>query len=463
MKHIFTLITIILFLLIPVCAHCEEPYTIDIRSDRDAILAGQNITYTATITNNLNRADTVELSITGGPQTNWVTLNDYSVKLNQNETRQFGFYISAPYDTPVNKYLFRLKAISKNDTKNIVSKDIYMYVIEVAKIDLTIFATDKDYYKIGEKVTLTTGVRNMGTGKSKNATLKIELTGLTAGEKTINIPPLEVEQEHIEKAGYTFDKYLDKGTYELTGTLFDENNLKVRTQKTSFEIEKKVIIKQKRDVSSTMFEKTIKIQATNNGNDKGTARIEESKSKIPQIIEFNREPEEGVINYDTKYGWTCELEPLETCTITYKIKYWIYFVAAIIIIAILFMILNFAEKPRITKKYRKGATHTVSIEIKNNSRRTLDDVQVQDMVPQVFSIAESSGTVRPALVKRKKNGTLLVWKLGKLSPKDERIISYRIKPILDVEGGIKLPPAKIIGKDPNNVKKKSISQHITIK
>ncbi len=463
MKHRFTLITIILFLLIPVCAYCEEPYTIDIRSDRDAILAGQKITYTATITNNLNRTDTVELFITSGPQTSWVTLNDYSLKLNQSETRQFGFYISAPYDTPVNKYLFRLKAISKNNTKNIVSKDIYMYVIEVAKIDLTIFAADKDYYEIGEKVTLTTGVKNLGTGKSKNATLKIELGGLTADEKTINIPPLEVEQEHIEKAGYTFDKYLDKGTYELTGTLFDENDLKVRTQKTSFEIEKKVIIKERRNISSTILEKTVKIQATNSGNDKGTTQILEDKSKIPQIIEFGSQPEEVVVNGETKYAWTCELEPLETCTITYKIKYWVYFVAAIIIIAILLAILNIAEKPRITKKYRKGTIHTISIEIRNNSRRSLDDVQVQDMVPQVFSIIESSGTIKPALVKRKKNGTLLVWKLGKLSPKDERIISYRIKPILDVEGGIKLPPAKIIGKDPNNIKKKSISQHITIK
>lgn len=460
-KLIFAVV-ILSLLLTPVSAYSEEPYTINIQSDRDAILAGQRITYTATITNNLNRTDTVELSITGDPQTTWVTLNDYSIRLNQNETREFIFYISPPYDTPVSKYLFRLKAISKNNTQDSISKDINMYVIEVSKIDLTIFATDKDYYLIGEKVTLTTGIKNLGTGKSRNATLNVELTGLSADQKTIHFPPLEVEQEHMEKREYTFDRHTDKGIYELTGTLLDESGVEINTTTTLFEIEKRAIIKQKRDESSTIIEKTITLQATNNGNDRGTIRIIEDKSKIPHVIEFDKQPDEQTIDGDAKYTWTCELDPLETCTVTYKIKQWVYVVIFIVIIALIFAILNIIERPLITKKYEKGRVRTVTIEIKNRARQPIDDVLVQDMVPTMFNVAESSTTIKPASIKRKKNGTLLIWKLGKLAPKDERIISYKIKPILDVDGKVNLPKAKIIAKSSNGMKYKSRSQSIKI-
>ena len=458
-----TLAAIILSLiLIPASAYAQNPYTIDIHSDKDAILAGQKITYTAELTNNLNHTDTIELSITGDPQTTWVTLNDYSIKLNQSETKPFKFYISPPHDTPVSKYLFRLKATSKNNTEHTITKDINIYVIEVSKIDLTTFTTDKDNYKIGEKVTLTSAIKNLGTGRSGNATLKIHMAGLTTDRKTLNIPPLEVEQEHIEKIEYTFNKYHDKDTYELTGTLLDENKNEIKTLKAQFKIEKRAIIIQKRDETSTIIEKTITIQATNNGNDKGTTQITEHKSKIPQIIEFSKEPQEQITNGNTKYIWTCELNPQETCTITYKIKYWIYFVAIIIIIAVIFAILNILERPRITKKCKKGKIHTVNIEIKNRCRQSLEDVQVHDLVPTIFNIIESSSTIKPASIKRKKNGTVLLWKLGKLAPKDERIISYKIKPILDVEGKIKLPKAKITATDTSGAKHKSASHQIKI-
>ncbi|MFH1127216.1 MAG: hypothetical protein V1718_03865, partial [archaeon] len=390
MKNKLIIITILLSLIaLTNTALSQDPYSVNINSDKDAILAGQRITYTASITNNLNQSDITELSIIGGTQTSWVTLNDYSVELAPGETRTFRFYISPPFDTPVNKYLFRMKAVSKNDTKIFISKDINIYVIEVSKIELTTFATDKDYYLIGEKVTLTTGAKNLGTGRSKNATIKISLTGSKNDEKTIKIPPLEVEQEHIEKTEYTFDKYRDKGTYGLTGTLYNEKSEMINTKKTSFEIEKKADIQKKRAESSTILEKTIKIEAINNGNDKGTINIIEYRSKIPQIIEFENPPTEETINGQTRYTWTCELEPLDTCTITYKIKYWAYFIAAIIMIAIIYLIINIIEKPHITKAYKKGIPHTISIEIKNNSRRPLLDVQVQDMIPTIFEVLES--------------------------------------------------------------------------
>ena len=460
-KLIFAAV-ILSILLTPASAYSEESYTININSDRDAILAGQKITYTANITNNLNHTDTIEMSITGDPQTTWVTLNDYSIRLEQGETSEFKFYISPPFDTPVGKYLFRLKATSKNNTQDSISEDINMYVIEVSKIDITIFATDKEYYNIGEEVTLTTSIRNTGTGKSRNTTLKVELTGLSTDQRTINIPPLEVEQEYMEKIKFVFDRHTDKGTYGLTGILLDESSTVINTMTALFDIEKKSIIKQKRDETSTILEKTITLQATNNGNDRGTARIIEDKSKIPQTIEFDRKPSEQTINGDTKYIWTCDLEPLQTCTVTYKIKYWVYFVAIVVIIALIFAIVHLIERPLITKKCEKGRIRTVSIEIKNRGRRSMDGVQVQDMVPIMFNVAESSTTIKPSSIKRKKNGTLLVWKLGKLAPKDERIISYKIKPILDVEGRVSLPKAKLNARSSSGIRYKIKSQSIRV-
>lgn len=450
--------------------YSQDTYTISILSDKDAVFAGQKITYTATVTSNLNKSGIVDFFITGGAETCWVTLSTYSLELEHGETKSFTFYISPSFNTPVNKYLFRLKAVSRNNTQIRQFIDINLYVIEVSKIDITAFSTDKSDYLMGENVRLTFGVKNLGTGRSKNSTMTIALFGFgeSSDEKTLNIPPLEVEEEYMQQIEYSFDKHRDKGSYAISGNLSDDKGKEIMTAKASFVIESRSIIDKTRSESSTIFEKMITIQAVNNGNDFGVAEILEDKSDIPQVVAFSRPPEEVTIGGKAKYRWICNIGPLEKCSVSYKIKYWIYFVIVLISVAVIFIIVNILEQPTIIKrckgKGKGGKTHSmsVSIEVSNNGMRSMDDVQVQDFVPSVFKVVESAGTIAPAIVKHRKDGTLLVWKLGKMRSKDERIISYRIEPILQVTGKIALPPAKIIGRTKFGGTKRAVSRIINV-
>ncbi len=439
-----------------------DPYTISILSDKDAVFAGQKITYIATVTSNLNRSGIVDFFITGGAETSWVTLNTYSLELEPGETKSFTYYISPPFNTPVNKYFFRLKAVSGNDTQNRQSIDINLYVIEVSKIDITAFSADKSDYLMGENVRLTFGVKNLGTGRSKNSTMTITLSGESSDEKTLNIPPLEVEEEYMQQIEYSFDKHRDKDSYFISGNLSDDKGKEIMTKKASFVIESRSIIDKTRSESSTIFEKTITIQVVNNGNDFGVAEILEDKSDIPQVVTFSRPPEEVTIGGKAKYRWICNIGPLEKCSVSYTIKYWIYFVIVLISVAVIFIIVNILEQPTIIKRWKGGKTHSVSIEVMNNGMRSMNDVQVQDFVPSVFNVVESGATIVPAVVKKRKDGTLLVWKLGKMRSKDERIISYRIEPILQVTGKIALPPAKIIGRTKFGGTKRAVSRIINV-
>lgn len=439
-----------------------DPYTISIQSDKDAVFAGQKITYVATVTSNLNKSGIVDFFIAGGKETSWVTLNTYSLELEPGQTRSFTYYISPPFNTPVNKYLFRLKAVSRNNTQIRQSADINLYVIEVSRVDITAFSTDKSDYMMGENVRLTFGIKNLGTGRSKNSTIIITLSGESSDEKTLNIPPLEVEEEYMQQIEYSFDRHRDKGSYAISGNLSDIEGTELMTKKAFFVIESKSIIDKTRSESSNIFEKTITIQAVNNGNDNGVAEILEDKSDIPQVVTFSRPPEELTLGGKVKYRWICNIGPLERCSVSYKIKYWIYFVIVLISLAVIFIIVNILEQPTIIKRWKGGKTHSVSIEVRNNGMRSMEDVQVQDFVPSVFKVVESGATIVPAVVKKRKDGTLLMWKLGKMRSKDERIISYRIEPILQVTGKIALPPAKIIGRTKFGGTKKAVSRTINV-
>ena len=142
------------------------------------------------------------------------------------------------------------------------------------------------------------------------------------------------------------------------------------------------------------------------------------------------------------------LGPGETKQINYRVEYWPllipYIVIAIVIAAVAGGAFRQATKPTVAKRYsrKSGNTHSIIIQIRNPFYYNLENVVLRDWVsPLAYVMPDEFDSVKPVM-KKSDAGTELIWNLGNVKPNEERIITYKVKPI--VEGpGLKMPPAKV--------------------
>jgi hypothetical protein len=92
---------------------------------------------------------------------------------------------------------------------------------------------------------------------------------------------------------------------------------------------------------------------------------------------------------------------------------------------------------------------------------TTKNVIVRDWVsPLATVIMEEFEAVRP-VVKRSDAGTELVWSLGDMKPREERLLSYKIRPV--VYGNLKLARASMRYKNRKGERKRIHSNPVFIK
>jgi len=161
------------------------------------------------------------------------------------------------------------------------------------------------------------------------------------------------------------------------------------------------------------------------------------------------------------------LDPGQTVSITYMIEYWPSYAgwAAGIVASLIVLFVGFshATSPKISKKHvsTKGKLHTIALDIKNPySRKHLNNVIIRDWVsPLARVVTDDSGSLKP-ITRRTEAGTELIWKLGDFRGKEERVISYKLKSM--VEGQLKMPRAYLRYRDETGKGSKVFSKGVVI-
>ncbi len=442
-----------------------DALSVKITPDSSAVYAGKIATYNASITNKQDVADTYNIFIRARAKTTWVTINTFSAVIESGKTEEVVFYITPPYGTSQDTYTFDFNVVSQTNQNISTQKEVVLYVLATSGLNTTTFKPSKSIYDIGEKITILVGIKNTGTSKSKKSHMLMRVSGATSAERTIDIPALEVDEERIFTEEFLFDRYSASGIYGAYLEVINELGDKIGTATTSFSVESKAIFEKDESAESGILGRETEITIRNSGNKKATETVMIDSPFLRSAYIFEKAPVVERIDGQKKLVWHCELAPNESCTIRYEVRYWMHLLVVAFAILIMFIIIREVQKPGIKKRVVKGighAVHTVHIEIKNNSRKTLDDVQVSDLVPAAFEVIEKYGTVRPSMVKKRTAGTDIVWRVGKISPGEERVFSYKIRPILDVVGKIHLPQAKILAKDSKGKITKNISSKIAV-
>ncbi len=220
----------------------------------------------------------------------------------------------------------------------------------------------------------------------------------------------------------------------------------------------------KKTVSNYLLYDEVAIEATNNGNivEKDFVINEDMNPGIS--TGFVTRPQSCTSEPDITCSFVIgEIEPRQTKRVVYRYQHWpsfAQFLAGGFVAAVLvFAGYRKQSRPTIRKRHiRKSAgMHHIILEVRNPAKH-LKNVIVRDFVTPLAQVAYEFEHAKP-VVKRSEAGAELIWKLGSLSPKEHRFLSYKIRPL--VTGDLKMPRAYVRWGEAGSTKR-SYSSHLLL-
>jgi len=432
------------------------------------VYAGKTNTLDVLVKNNRGVTDTFYFSLWGGPSV-WTTLDVPWVSLDADKTTDVTLKIEPPRDAEIGTHVLTFSVLSLNSDVS-ESKDIYLDVLRGSDIFITDIELEKQTFKPGDTIIMKPILSNLNKNDALEALvstriLKDDLVVQKFDES------IKIEPRTSKKLTYSFEvkNINEPGDYEIKVVAKNELNKILDERKTTFKIETIHKIDEEKETKNSVLYSDAVIRITNNGNSiEKNFYVTESMPAIsknffyPEIEPASEEEKENRIIYE----WLIdELKPGQTITIRYQLRFTsVVVTACILIIAVIWIVWLFF-KPMIKKDYIGLLTGsqeiTVSLTLKNKSRKTIKNVIIKDIVPPLASVIKKFGTLEPKIV-RKAKGTELTWKIKQIRPKEERVITYKIRPVIEITGGFKLPKAFFTFETKTGKRKRILSKTITI-
>ena len=424
----FQIILISVLLLSLPLAYAES-LQVDVKPQRIETRSGTPISFDVSITNNNPQNERILFNILGN-RIWWMQDMHILLGVEGSSTKTFrqGFY---PTNAEPGTYSFVAFARSFDDPSISDTKEFFIEILPPTKFSsLTV----------------------KGSGEKAVADLTID----TVEEMELNIiftvadsrknPALTFNaQERILPGIATISrefplKNLPPGQYSVRAYAGD------LSAETRFEVKEVRQLDKRVQTRSNAWNDEVIITVTNNGNVPDQFRTEENFGRGDLVTGLVTSPTKCIESGDSREcSYELSLLPGDTKEIRYRTEYWpIYarsFSILLVTIALGAIVIGKLSIPRVRKDYKKRRQHTSVFLTVKNSYRHSKNVMVRDHVSPLASIVmEEFESVRPR-VRRTEEGTDLIWKLGEMKPREIRMLSYKIKPI--VHGHLKMPAAML--------------------
>jgi len=407
-------------------------------------------------------------------------IEKYSLILGPNSNTTFKIYFSIPEcaEETSTSFTITVKSLTNGDVED--SKSIMVSTIRRYGVCISDLKLDKYVVKPGENVIIGVSLSNPSESLSLPVSLQTNVIKdgeivkrfddkieTIEGKKTVTI-------EHI----FSVEKYEKPGFYVVETTMKDRFGVPVTSKRAQFNVatlnasEDQSYLLIDKNIRYGLLAQTVEINVKNDGNVPiGNFYVTESIPIFMKIFFFPKtEPslEEAKENR-VVYSWLIpSLAPGENRVVSYDVSTW----NAMLIIIIMSVVVAYAFKSIFAVSLVKRHGHrgpltkerevTVMLEVRNRTRNVIRDVIVRDFVPAVATVVEKFDTLRPTL-RKVAGGTEILWTLPVLGPEDERVITYRIRPVLDITGTLKLPKAYARFVDNQKEVKKILSKSVFIK
>jgi len=436
-------------------AQAQEPFTITAAPDKDLVQSGQQLRFDVNVTNNLAAAQNAQILLSG-ENLAWISTNTYALDLGAGKTGNFSFIISTPLGIAPKTYNYTITIRSAANASVASEKMVFFYVAEKELVEIKEFTVNRAIFAPGEEIDFGVRVQNTGTKEAVGYKVKLSVGNLTYVDpiRTLKINDAESILKRI-----TLDRHQYRGGYTARAEVLDDVNRTLSAASVDFEIAASSPVNETRSVTDILVLRRTTITASNEGNFETVAKILEPRSALTSwFYSFDQPPDvEG-----SNFVWRCTLKPAESCTITFTINYWAVLLLALAGAVGIGFLIKHLTKPSLVKKvsHRKGSW-VVHLDLKNRSGKPITEVEVSDGMPLAVKLL-GEFTIEPSEIKKTKRGVVLVWKVGRLAPNEERVFSYQVRPALEVPGGIDLPRAQVTAKHRRGWKFVSYSSKATI-
>ncbi len=394
------------------------------------------------VKNNLTQDHAFSVSISSR-QSSWF-YSEGAKTIEQGEKENFSITVTPPRDAIQQNYGFDVFVRASGTEK---SRKLHDYFSIDREFDLNIrsVSLNRTDYMPGETVEATTSIYNTAARSLRDyrvAASLMEEKSVRDGRK------LRMSLDSGDKVRFQFQLKIpeDAGPEEkeLVVEVF-QNNETVESFSRTIRVGSERRIQRSESVKNKIFIYTKQIKAENQGNVRTNITLNETiPSYLKPIVAFEEKPDREIqVGGDTMYIWKFQSSPGEDAIISYTFNYWIPGVALVMLIIGLTGLKALQRTALFTKSVKVDENGVkVFLGVENISNRSLKDVEVKEFIPDIASVEREFSMAKP-VVRKTNNGTRLSWEIEELEPGDQRVFEYRIKPIVEVEGGITLPRAEL--------------------
>jgi len=215
----------------------------------------------------------------------------------------------------------------------------------------------------------------------------------------------------------------------------------------------------------TMFGKSYIANVKNIGTKGTTCVVSSQITGVEKML--LRKATEGYTFEGNKIIWNVPVKANSEVVIKYNVSYVPILLIPFLIIAGIGGAWYLTRKVTIKKelvdykRYQGFMDLKIQLKIKNLTNTELKDVKIYDSLPAFIKEVRDYGTI-PGKVKKKGKSKIVEWELDSIKPKEERVLSYKIRTSLEVLGKIIFKPAKVEYKDNKGIKREENSNILTI-
>jgi hypothetical protein len=478
MKYNILLFSIIIALILSSSICFAE---VAIYADNSNLILNSSETKTVQITvQNNGSPDTFSLRVfppfaqSGNGQVS-VNLDKTTATIGSNQNATFELSFSAQpciADYVTNIFTVTASSISNSDIKS--NESIRVTTIRRFPVCISKVTLNGDTLVPGQTLTITVQIDNPSDIASTAFQL---ITNIRNNSNFViknfqnDIDIIQSKSTKFTTINYQIPQQIGYGRFNVELILQNTLNKEVSSNTLSFVVQQFEKPTAQKTVKYGILTQDIFLKVRNDGNAQVNASTSET---IPVFLRtfittVDKPDSEQTIGNNVIYTWTLyNLQPGEERTIEYQINMWqIVTISVLVIIAVAYAFtqvftIAIVKKHKLFGPIAGGKEIAITLEVRNRTRHIIRDVYVRDFLPSFATVVEKFETVKPS-IRKVAGGTEIVWKLDNLRSMDERVLTYRIKPTMEILGEIKLPKAIIKYSDKKKQLKKVISKSVSIK
>ncbi|MFB6209111.1 MAG: hypothetical protein ABEJ56_03135 [Candidatus Nanohaloarchaea archaeon] len=393
------------------------------------------------VTNTYNNTDRFRISSVEAPPavSQWFDY-EFSKRIPPGEERNFSIKIHHQENVLQQNYAFilNLRSFRQGELKR--AKE-YFTVRNPTDLEITSFSTKRKNYDPGEKVKVELAVRSTASGRIENLSVEASMMDQKIRKNDSSLGPGDSIRYNFE---LMVPEDASPGPRKIKAVAYKSGE---RNENVSTEINVNKVERIEREVerSDRLLRNRMRVEVENNGNTETGIEVRRS---IPIFSKpfTSTDPEASSVSTEggeTVYLWKTKLEPGEKASFGYSTDY-----SPLLVFLALFAVGALGIRKlqagiAVSKRAERNETGIeVLIELKNDSGRLLEYMEVRDFVPDIAEVGSEFEMAKPVQTK-KSNGTELSWSIERLEPGEERVMKYSIRPLVKVEGGAVLPGVEV--------------------